>query len=114
MISTRRFLGMFIHSANFCLITEYTVLSLPFFSSKVSCALCIGKRLYIFFLVFFKLLYCLPPILINSILLILVVTYLAYLLTLIWICLVFNAMNPPSFSAIVCFISSSTSGQNKI
>ena len=94
---------------------EYTVLSLPFvFFRGFVYSLCQKWSLYLFSshsntsLLFF------PPVLINSnIDFTLLVACSAHLLTLLWIHLVFIAMNPSSLAAVACSISSSASRYNR-
>ena len=95
-----------------CLIVKYTVLSLPFvFFFGFLCALCRKWSLYLFSSLSNTALLFVSPVLIHSTIdLTLSIARLAHLLTLLWIGLVFITMNPSSLAAVVCSISSSTSG----
>ena len=98
-----------------CLSVEYTVLSLPFvFFCGFLCASCWKWSLYLFFSLSNTALLLFPPVLIYYVIaLTLLVARSAHLLPLLWIGLVFIAMNPSSLAAVTCLISFFTSGQNK-
>jgi len=94
---------------------EYTILSLPFvFFFGFLYASCRKRSLNHFSILSIVSLLFFPPVLIQSTIdLTLLVDCLAHLLTLLWIDLVFIAMNPSSLAAVVCSISFSTSELNK-